>query len=275
MADLTEGQNKLNAGLRYAGTAAGTAFGGVKTLTDMTFLQGVSSLLNAIQDPEAYAGKYIQNSVASLIPTIVNHTARAIDPRLRVPEGVFQALQARTPFLSKEVPVRRDIFGNPVKTQGGPLALINPFEPTPAVNNPIINEAKNIGVDIGLPAKSITSWGIKMNNEEYSKYQKVQGKILEQTLRSLIESEGYQILSIPEREKEFKNTITEVRTAINGQMLPALMIGRYNLPRDTNPKLLQVVLFQLSKVDKFKKMSTEKQGTVIKNLLQASGTTSQ
>lgn len=257
------------------GTAllAGTFFGGAKALTDMTFLQGVSSLLKAFNDPEAYAGKYVQNSVASLIPTIVNHVSNAIDPRLRVPEGILQAVEDRIPFLSKKVPLRRDIFGNPVKIPGGVTALFNPFEPIKAVNNPVIEEAKNIHVDIGLPDKTIS--GIKLDNAEYSLYQKVQGEILEETLKSLIESEGYKVLTVTEKEKEFKQTITEVRTAINDQMFPILMIGRYGLPRNTNPQLLRIILFQLSKADKFKKMSVERQGKVVKNLLQASGTTSQ
>lgn len=257
------------------GTAllAGTAFGGAKTLTDMTFLQGVSSLLNAIQDPEAYAGKYVQSSVASLVPTIVNHVARAIDPRLRVPDGVFQALEARTPFLSKDVPVRRDIFGNPVKAPGGATALFNPFEPSLAVNNPIIEEAKNIHITIGLPDQTIS--GIKLSNQEFSTYQKVQGKILEQTLSTLIQSDGYKALSVTEKEKEFKNTITNVRQAVNDQIFPALMIGRYGLPTDTNPRLLRIVLSELSKVDKFKKMPLDKQSTALKKLLQAGGTTRQ
>ena len=252
--------------LEGAALAGATFWGGVKTLSEMTFLQGVSGTMKAINDPEQYAPSYVERGLGSFIPTIVAHTAKAIDPRLRVPEGILESLKSRTPGLSKEVPVRRDIFGNPVVAPGGATAIVNPFAQTKAVDNPVIKAAKEVGVDIGLPTPTVS--GIKMDNAEYSLYQKVQGKLLEQTLKTLIDSPGYQILTVTEKEKEFKNTITEVRQQINDSVFPALMIRRYNLPEDTNPAYIRIALSELSKNDKFKRMSTGEQEKAVKKLLQ-------
>jgi len=258
--------HELSAEMEGSALASATFWGGAKNLSEMTFLQGVSGLVKSLNDPEAYAGDYTERALGSLIPTIVAHTARAIDPRLRVPEGILQSLQSRTPGLSQGVPVRRDVFGNPVESPGGTLGVINPFEPTKAVDNPVLKAAKDVGVDIGLPTPTIS--GIRLDNAEYSLYQKVQGKILEQNLKALIDSGGYQLLTVPQKEKEFKNTITEVRQMINDTIFPALMIRRYNLPEDTNPAYIRIALSELSKNDKFKRMSTEKQEVTLKKLLQ-------
>lgn len=241
-----------------------TGWAGVKTLADMTMLQGISGVVGVINDPDRNAMKYLQQMSGSLVPALVAHTAHAIDPKMRIPTGVIESVENRLPGLTGQVPVRRDIFGNTVTFAGG-RNILDPFESSKAINNPIINEAKSIGVAIGLPDQTIS--GTKMTDAEFSVYQILQGKTLEANLQALINSEGYKALSIPEKEKEFKNVITLVRQSVNDTVFPALMVKRYNLSSDINPQLLRAVLAALNKEPKFVKLPVEKQGIVIKNLM--------
>lgn len=246
-----------------------TVSSGIKGLANQTFLQGLAGGLKAINDEtpdQTNLQKYIESTGASLIPTVIGKVTKMIDPRLRVPEGMLQTLQAKIPFASKGVPVRRDIFGNPVASGGGRLAVVDPFNTTKAVDNPIIQEAKNLGINIGMSSQTISK--TKLSNEEYSQYQKVQGKILEKMLSTLINSPSYKELSNIDKEKQFNKIITDTRSQVRDSLFPALMIQRYNLSPDTQPQVLEELLTQLNKEEKFKTMLTKKQEVIIKKLLQ-------
>ena len=267
---LSIGANFQEASKTKSGFSLGTQTlsSGIKGLADQTFLQGVSGALGAINDTtpnQTNTQKYINSTVSSVVPTIIGKVARTIDPKLRLSEGILQAVQAKIPGLSQGLPVRRDIFGNQVGSGGGRLALVDPFNTQKAVDNPVINEAKKIGVDIGLSSQTVS--GTKLTDAEYSQYQKVQGKLLEKYLTSLIQSSDYKNLGIVEKERQFSKAITDIRNQVKDTIFPALMIKRYGLSNDTNPQILEELIKQLNSEIKFKQMSTEKQGVVIKKLL--------
>ena len=239
---------------------------GVKGLTQMTFLKGISSTLELLNDPDANTEKFINNATGSLIPAFIGRTARTIDPTMRIPEDVLDAVQARTPLLTEKVAVRRDVFGRKVVSPSGRFALVDPFNITKAREHPVLNEATRLGLAVGLPSQTISN--IKLSNEEYSLYQKAQGKLLENYLTTMIESDGYKLLNDSEKEKRFKSAIDGFREEINKSVFPALMVKRYQLPLDTNPELLLLVLREVGGEDVFKKKSTREQSRIISSLLQ-------
>lgn len=148
---------------------------------------------------------------------------------------------------------------------GGKFNIFDPFAHSRAVDDPIINEAREIGALIGMPSRTIS--GTLLTQHEYSLYQKVQGKILREALADLISFDAYKDMAIVDKEKAFKKVIRDIRQQINDLYFPALMMQRYDLPSDTNPKLLRILLAELNKNDKFKKFAVLKQERVIKKLL--------
>lgn len=260
-----EEASKTKSGLSLGAT---TLASGIQGLANQTFLQGVSGALGAINDTtpnQTNAQKYLESTISSVIPTVIGKIARTIDPNLRLPEGILQTIQSKIPFASEALPVRRDVFGNPVKAGGGRLAIIDPFNTQKVSDNPIFKEARILGVNIGLSPQTIS--GIKLTNSEYSQYQKVQGKILEKVLTALINNNAYKNLGATDKEKQFSNAIVQSRTQVKDVVFPAMMINRYGLSPDTNPQILSDLLSVLSKENKFNQMSTEKQGNIIKKLL--------
>ena len=257
--------NELSINQSGPGLASSAVASSVKNLTDQTFLMGVSGAISAVNDPAAGGQKYIEQTASSVVPTVIGRLTKTIDPRLRLPDGIWQTIENKIPGVQKNIPLRRDIFGNSVVGASGKLALIDPFGVSSEVNNPVIEEAKHIGSFIGLPSQTIS--GIKLSNAEYSLYQKAQGKILEQTMNKLITSPDYLKLTNDKRGDMFDKTVTSVRTQVNSVIFPALMIKRYGLSKDTNPEILRALLSELSSNEKFKKMPESKQGIVIKKLL--------
>jgi len=268
---LTIGANFQEASKTKSGFGLGaqTLSSGIKGLSDQTFLQGISGALGAVNDTtpnQTNTQKYINSTVSSVVPTVIGKIARTVDPKLRLSEGVLQAIQAKIPGLTQGLPVRRDIFGNQVSSGGGRLSLIDPFNTQKAINNPVINEAKKVGVNIGLANQTVS--GIKLTDAEYSQYQKVQGKILEKYLTALIKDGNYQNLGANDKEKQFSKSITDVRSQVKDVIFPALMIKRYGLSNDTNPQILTDLIITLGNEQKFKQMKTTQQAKVIKKLLQ-------
>ena len=248
-----------------ASLAVASAFAGVKGLTEQTFLRGVSSALQVVQDPERSAERYLQTSLTSIVPSVIGRTARTIDPTLRVPDGIWEAFEAKLPFLSDNVAPRRDVFGNKVVSPGGGLSLVDPFSTTEAKDHPVLTEATRLGMSVGLPSQTVSR--TKMTNAEFSLYQRLQGKLLEQHLTALVNSPDYAGMKDADKEKEFRRTTQDVREAVNDQFFPAIMMKRYNLPMDTNPQVLRQLLSELGDNELWQEASEEKQEKVLKRIL--------
>lgn len=249
-------------GIALIGATVGA---GAKGLTEQTFLKGVSGGLKAVQEPERFAPAFIEQTVASVIPTVIGRIARTIDPTLRLSDSIFDSIKSKLPVLSKQLPARKDIWGENVKSPGGKLYLIDPFATKEAVDDPIINEAKSLNITFGMPDQKIS--GIKLTDEEYSIYQQVQGRILKLFLSRLIESKEYQTLTPTEKEKTFRKYIREVRSQINDSVFPALMIARFELPEDTHPQVLRDILEELTDHNEFNRLNDEEKGKVVRSLL--------
>lgn len=261
---LTLGANFHQAGETKEGLPkyATTAFAGMKGLSEMTFLKGVGGAIKAIEQPERFGQATTEQLAGSLIPSIIGRAARVKDPFLRLSDSVLDNLKSRLPYLSEQLPVRRDIFGEPVESPGGKAYIIDPFSTTKETNDSVINEAKRIGVVIGMPNQTIS--GIKLTDEEYSEYQRIQGKNLKNNLETLIKSPEYKKMSDQEKVEAFEYVIREVKKQIDDSIYPGLMIKRYDLPDDTNPYILKEILYQLSQTDEWKNASKKERRKLVR-----------
>jgi len=89
-----------------------------KNLVSKTWLRGLSEFVEAYNDPDRYGGRYIQNLAGTLVPTGVAQYARTKDPYLREARTVLDKIRERVPGLRETLPVRRDVFGAPIKLEG-------------------------------------------------------------------------------------------------------------------------------------------------------------
>lgn len=113
-----------------------------------TYLSGLADFFEAMSDPKRYGQSYVQRLVASVVPAGVAEVARAIDPYLTAAGGMVDALKARTPWLSEDVPFQRDLWGRPIGYQSGIGALydaVSPIYSSKENPEPIDVELKRIG----------------------------------------------------------------------------------------------------------------------------------
>ena len=96
--------------------AASLAFGVGNALMSKTYLTGVAQVFEAMQTPEESAKAYTARLVSSLIvPAGVNALTTAMDPWVRAHRGTIEAMQARTPWMSSDLPPARTLWGDPIQ----------------------------------------------------------------------------------------------------------------------------------------------------------------
>ena len=254
---------------RGADLAVSTVGAGVKGLTEMTFLKGMSGMLKATTQPERSENNFLQQTIGSLVPTIIGDVASVIDPTLKVPGNLSEAIQQKLPGLRGGVPTRRDIFGEPAVsgTKGIVGQMFDPFSSSEKVEDPVLNEARKVGMTIGMPSKTIS--GIKMNPHEYSVYQEYQGKNLYRNLKGAINSSEYKNLSSKTEKKDFLRQVRrEVRSKINDTVFVEIMKNKFNFDtkRVPNPAVRNL-LDALSDMDAFKRASEEKKSKLIQSYI--------
>lgn len=93
---------------------------------DKTFLQGVSDLLDAIEDPDRFAERAGANILTGFVPNIIRQPIREMNPYIRdshprTEEGFFTAIARRIGYsiVPQLAPVKQDLWGNDIKANRG------------------------------------------------------------------------------------------------------------------------------------------------------------
>ena len=124
------------------------AFGGIETARDQSFMRGVSSINSAMENPEYYGQNYLEQLGSSFIPGFISDMTNFIDPRMKNPEGMIEAIMARLPFLSKSISGRTTAIGEDLEYEGGAFKTISPFYYRTNKVTPELLEIKRL-IDLG------------------------------------------------------------------------------------------------------------------------------
>jgi hypothetical protein len=133
----------------FASALASAGTGAAKSLTEQTFLQGLNSFTQAINDPAGYGPSLLGNLIGSAVPTIVSDVAQATDPLQRrtsaTKDGLLTPLQARVPYFRNKLEPKINALGQPVKRVGNPIeTLLDPTRPSRINDGPIIKELRRL-----------------------------------------------------------------------------------------------------------------------------------
>ena len=120
-----------------------TAF--ANAITNQTFLQGVTNIVNAISDPSRFGPRFVQGLAASLVPGAVGQTAQMMDPYKREVDNVLDAVKARIPGVSETLRPKRDIYGEKVPAADR-LGEISPIVASKESTDKARSEVLRLGV---------------------------------------------------------------------------------------------------------------------------------
>jgi hypothetical protein len=192
--------------------AIGAGFMG-KTLTEMTFLSGVSSIVNALEDPSKAATVAAQ--IGLPLPSIIPQTAAAVDPTQRQATTVGQKMQAKIPFASKLLPPRLNAFGDTLRRPSGPGALLDVTSPRKATDTDITRELDRLDINPGRIATTVKmdSTKVKRTPEEVNDLTTEFGPVKRAVLEEIITDPSYRTLSDDEKKKTIEAALRDVSGA--------------------------------------------------------------
>lgn len=154
--------------------AAAAVMSVARNVTNKTYMRGVSEFFQVMSDPERYGERYIRNLLGTAVPALSAHIARMEDPVLRDVRSVLDQFRARIPGYSKDLPPRRNLWGEPVYLSPGlGPDIISPFYTSDKKSSPVDEEILRLGVKIGMPSRSIN--GIPLTPKEYSRFVELAG----------------------------------------------------------------------------------------------------
>jgi hypothetical protein len=186
-----------------AATAALVAIS--KNLASKTWTKGLFDFVEAIEEPDRRLPAWARRMVGTVVPAGVAQIERVKDPEMEDVRTFIDAVKARIPGKSREVPPRLDLFGETIeseKTGITPIDMLNPIYIQSIKDEPIYQEFERLGYFPGMPDRQID--GIPLKPWEYYFYVKSQGEVLrdpttglnlKETLEDLIKQPYYQMLS--------------------------------------------------------------------------------
>lgn len=175
---------------------AGTAAAGVKSLTQQSFLMGLSQAVETLSQPERNLENYVENAVRGLVPNIIGRIAQGADPLQREsdPWNIAHYLANRIPILHETTPAKQTAFGIPMRNQRNILQqLFDPFSSEKPSTDPVIQEMIRLNQPVSMPAKGLYS------PQEYRRVLELRGKTLYPLLRSAVDNAGWK--NIPDDAK--------------------------------------------------------------------------
>jgi hypothetical protein len=186
-------------------------------LTSKTYLRGVTEILDAVNNPEQKGSKFIQNRLASYMPSAAKQIGGLVheDPYMREVRSVMDAIKARTPGWSDTLPPKRNVLGQPIKYPPGyGPDSISPFSYSKELSDPVKQELAKFEKGFGLPPEKVgnvdlTKYTTKSGQQAYDRLVELRNvKInnrdtLAEALEKLITSDKYKRL--PDGNDEYSS----------------------------------------------------------------------
>lgn len=140
-----------------------------------------------------------------------------MDPNLRDARTMADAIRARIPVLSEGVPMRRDIWSEPIE-RGSSLGpdLASPIYTTPISDDPVRQEVARLGVPLSMPQRFMRVDGkrVDLTPEQYDELMQLTGKPAEQYLDEFMRTDEWRSMRDDERVEFVRETLSEFREAV-------------------------------------------------------------
>lgn len=215
-----------------------------RNLESKTYFKGLADFFNAASTPDRFAQTYFNGLASSFVPSGAKPISNALgitdDNSMHEARGVLDAMKAKVPGLSKDVPPVRNLFGEPVNVNGawGP-DWISPITTSRGMPGSVQEELAKVGGGFGPPPKKIgpkmevdlTQYKNAQGQDAADRWAELQGKVapdglnLKEQLKKLIASPEYQKLTYDDGQEEgsrkevLRNVIGKYKLAAQNQMM--------------------------------------------------------
>lgn len=160
--NVTGGQSELHDPDDVGKILAGTTLAIGRTMVDNSYFQGISNLFAALHDANVKGEgmSALMSTAGSAVPAASGAVARALDPYQREVYSMLDEFKSKIPGLSKTLPPRRNLWGDPIPSGHGPVTnLISPLQMADAHHEPIDDEILKQGFNLQMPDRRETFGG--------------------------------------------------------------------------------------------------------------------
>lgn len=146
-----------------------------RAVVNKTWMTGLTSALDALTAPDKYGMRFLEQTLGTfLVPTGVAQVAGQIDPAWREVNGVIDALKARVPGYSEELPARRNLWGEKILYEGGlGPNIVSPTMKFDGAPRPIDDWMFENDVTVDMPTK--TQMGVELTPHQYERFVELAG----------------------------------------------------------------------------------------------------
>ncbi len=192
-------------------------------VTNQTFLQGITAIVNAMSDPKRFGPRLAQQMAGSVVPNVIGQPTAMSDPYVREVNSVLEAIRARIPGLREDLMAKPDVFGAPIQTKTR-LGGISPVTETTVSKDKVRLEASRLGVS-ATPAPKRIHIGrgtgklgeVEITPEQRNKFTEASGQMAHAVLEPIVNAPTWEALPQPVQQKIFQRAfrIARQRAAIS------------------------------------------------------------
>ena len=187
----------------------------LNNLSSKTWLSGLSSALEAVNDPGRYLSNFLARTAGAIaVPALVAQTARETDPIIREARSPLDRIRSRVPGLSDDLYPRRDVLGRVVQSEGGiGPDMASPIWTSTARNDPTLRGLIDAEVSIAPPNRKYTAAGksVAWTPAEYDQLQQATGELAKPQLDALVRDRYWRNLSNDSRQDEVRKIMKHAR----------------------------------------------------------------
>ena len=209
LTQLTAATEAIQAGDKDAEEKVGQVLLTVaQNFVSQTYVSSLSSLMDAMTQPERYGAQFLQRLATSFVPASagLRTATQMVDRTIRRPKTIAESVQALIPGLSRNVPPTLTAFGQEAQRQS---PAWSPIFVSPAQQSAVDAELGRLGVEVGFVGTSIG--GVKLTREQQQQYQVLAGQRSYELLRQLVESSTYKGLDDAVKEKAINRAVDDAR----------------------------------------------------------------
>ncbi len=196
-------------------------------ITNQTFLQGITNVVNALSDPTRFGPRFAQGFARSAIPNIIGQPTEMADPYMREVDSMADAIRSRVPGLRQDLFPKRDVFGAPIETTDRLLG-ISPVSVKADSTDKVRTEAARLNVGAGGTPKTVhvgrgtgKMGDVPLTPEQRDIFSTESGKVAHEVLSDIVNSQSWELMSDVAKRRVYSKVFERARAAGAVAALPA------------------------------------------------------
>lgn len=195
-------------------------------VTNQTFLQGITNVVNAMSDPTRFASQFMRQFARSAIPNIIGQPTSMADPYVREVNSMLEAIQSRIPGGREKLLPKIDWLGEPVETKER-LGVISPIRQTTVTEDKVRTEAARLNINVSSAPKKVhlgkgtgKLGDVELTPEERNKFGIAAGKMAHKILSNIVNAPGWDATPDPIKRKIYSRILSSTNRFAAATVLP-------------------------------------------------------